>query len=609
MCGIAGILNLAGRLSPGEMAETAVRMAARLEHRGPDDLGIWHDEENYCSLIHRRLSIIDLSTGGHQPMQSDNGTIITFNGEIYNYKELRNTFLDAGEFFESQSDTEVLLRGLDLKGTDFLTHLDAMFAFGHYQPAKRTLLLARDPFGEKPIYYTFQNGIFAFASELSALAALPGFDATVDVDDIAFMLALQYVPAPRSIYKKCRKLPPGAFMRVTPYGPGEPRHYFQIGFGGEVTSSRSLDDAADELEDILTRSLRRRLISDVPVGAFLSGGLDSSVVVALAAKKLNRSIDTFTIGFTDNPASEHNEARAISRHLGTQHCEKLVSPGQLALLSSIAARIDEPLGDTSCLPTFLLSELARQKVTVALTGDGGDELFGGYARYTNCLQAGIGKSADIAARRWHLGRQYVSGNILVFADPDLKRLFGFMPDAIADKLMELRRTIDLDARPWVSRFRQVDVRDYLPGAVLAKVDRMSMQHGLETRTPYLSVEMAGFAAQLPANKVHDGNRGKLVLRQLAARYLPADVLDRPKKGFGLPETGWAVDKLAQYTQTLVGAPNSRLSGWIDPKQIQKYFETPSSGVMIYQYWSLIMMEVWLRSHPAIPASTAAHPSR
>jgi asparagine synthase (glutamine-hydrolysing) len=355
----------------------------------------------------------------------------------------------------------------------------------------------------------------------------------------------------------------------------------------------------------LLRSLRRRLLSDVPLGAFLSGGVDSSTVVALVTRRLNRPIQTFSIGFEGTASTEHESARSIAHHLGTDHHDQMVAPGDVAEMASfIAARLDEPNGDSSCLPTYLLSGLARRRVTVAVSGDGGDEIFGGYDRYFHC-EAAVERNRDrIAAGTWHAGRDYYSSRILIFDDRDLSLLYGGMPAASATVLAELRGRIDADPRPLVNVLRELDAANYLPGAVLPKVDRMSMQHSLEVRTPFLSVEVAEFGARLPASQISAGMNGKLVLKRLASRYLPAEWMERPKMGFGLPMLNWAEGSLRARTLALLSEPDAQLTRWLPIETIRAFFEQRGAGISVYQLWTLQILEHWLRTHPAERAERA-----
>lgn len=600
MCGIAGLFDLTGRLSP-ERLETAARsMAAALRHRGPDGQGFWTSPDGRCVLAHRRLSIIDPTPAGAQPMTWNDGRhIITFNGEIYNYPDLKSDLEVAGVVFRTRSDTEVLLAGLARYGTDFLARCDAMFALGWYEQEKRRLTLARDAFGEKPLYYFATPDVFAFASELHALSLAPGFDPTIDIDELAAYLAFQYVPAPHTIYRNCRKLEPGSILTVEQGQVGSPTRYFSFKTSGERTGTASLDELADELEELLVRALKGRLLSDVPLGAFLSGGMDSSTVAALITRKLNRSLKTFSIGFSGDVDSEHNDARAIANHLGTDHHEHLLGPNQTDMVEQLARCLDEPNADSSCLPTYLLSSFARKSVTVALSGDGGDEMFGGYGRYFDSVAATAENRDRIRAGTWTTGRDYYSGRVLIFEDRGLRALMGEAPDPMPSLVWRLRAAINQDSRPFINVFRELDSQHYLPGAVLAKVDRMSMQHSLEVRTPFLSVDVARFAARLPEDKIAVGRQGKLVLRRVAERFLPPDWLARPKKGFGMPVAGWGEAVMRPVVDGLLTSPDCRLVAWIPRAQLELYRTNSIGNSSFYQLWAVALLEHWLRTHPSL----------
>lgn len=603
MCGIAGIVDFSGCTPPAELRRIAVAMADNLSHRGPDAAGVWVAPDGTCALSHRRLSIIDLSEDGRQPMVAADGSrAISFNGEIYNYRELKAELEADGVHFRSRSDTEVLFAGLLREGAGFLPRTDAMFAFALYDADSRRLLLARDAFGEKPLYYWRWGSLFAFSSELSALTLVPGFDPVIERAAILDYLQFQYVPAPRTIYRDCRKLEPGTWLQVTVDGPDEPARWFSFRTSALVEDRRPLDDLADEAEAILLRSLRRRLISDVPLGAFLSGGLDSSTVAALITRHLGLPLRTFSIGFADTSDSEHGEAAEIARHLSTEHNERVVDADRTDLVGILGQRLDEPNADSSCLPTWLLSGFTREQVTVALSGDGGDEMFGGYNRYFDCAEAVAENRDRIQAGTWHAGRDYYSSRMLIFDDRDLRLLAGTDPDPVSSTTLQLRKAIDHDPRPLVNVLRELDAAHYMPGAVLAKVDRMSMQHALEVRTPFLSLELAHFASGLGADRIARGRTGKLVLRTLAGRYLPADWLARPKKGFGMPVSGWGEAAMRPVVTRLLDAPDCRLADWIGGDQLRRWWtEHGSSHASFYQLWALALLETWLRTHPAVPA--------
>jgi asparagine synthase (glutamine-hydrolysing) len=598
MCGIAGVIDKTGRLGRERVAALADAMATLMRHRGPDDAGVWVSTDGRVGLSHRRLSIIDLSAAGHQPMASADGRKqIVFNGEIYNFQELRAEMEGVGDRFATRTDTEVLLKLLERDGTAALDRLDGMFAFALFDEARGEMLLSRDIFGEKPLYYTDTPDYFAFASELSALTLLPGFDARIDSLTIMRFLAFQYVPAPETIYRSVRKLPPGCWLSRDAAGAITIERYWQFRTGAAEASRRPVADLADELEAILQRSVRRRLVSDVPSGAFLSGGVDSSVVVALAARMAGEPIKTFSIGFEGFAESEHLDAAEMARAIGTEHHEKLLRPDVVSLADTIARVLDEPNADTSCLPTYLLSAFAREKVTVALSGDGGDELFGGYGRYFATVEEGRRKAAEGGMEWWTPGTAYWSSRILVFPAEELNALAGGVPPEFARELDALRGALDTDTRPLINRLREMDAAHYMPGAVLAKVDRMSMQSSLEVRAPLIGREVADFAATLAADDCYAAGQGKLVLKAVGQRYLPPDWLARPKRGFGLPMGLWGAETLLPAARRLLLAEDSRLAAWIPRPMLEAYLNRQAREFSAYRTWSLLLLESWLRHHP------------
>lgn len=533
MCGIAGIILKRGQPGSIDTGAIARRMADMMAHRGPDDSGVWVSPDGRVALSHRRLAIIDLSAAGHQPMTGRSGrTHIVFNGEIYNFPELRARLEAEGVAFRSDSDTEVLLEALEQDGAAALDALDAMFAFAWFDEASGRLMLARDIFGEKPLYYTDNDTCFAFASELSALAEVPGFDDRIDGDTIARYLAYQYVPAPGTIYRGARKLPPAHLLTREADGTIATRAYWRFVPDGPAEPARSLAEAADELEAILVRTVRQRLISDVPLGAFLSGGVDSSVVVALAARVLGQPVKTFTIGFAGFAESEHPDAAEVAGLLGTDHHEQVLTPDSVGLCEHIGRVLDEPNADSSCLPTFLLSRFTREAVTVALV----------------------------------------------------------------DELATARAGLDADPRPLVHRLREADVRMYLPGAVLAKVDRMSMQSSLEVRAPLLGREVAAFGQRLAASECVRDGAGKRVLKEVARRYLPPTIIDRPKRGFGLPMGLWGAEALLPAARALLLSGPACLAAWIPRDRLARYLDRMARDFSAYRVWALLVLEFWLRTH-------------
>ncbi len=611
MCGIAGLYLPHGVVLGPDAARGAVGgMTGAMVHRGPDADGIWSDSLGRCVLGHRRLSIIDTSDAGVQPMTGADGRhVVTFNGELYNYQEIRPTLQALGRRFQGRTDTEVLLEAMAEWGVDALPRFDGMFAFAMFDAASGALTLARDPFGEKPLYYTrLAGGAVAFASELQALERCPGFDARVDVAAMAEVLSFQYIGAPRCIYASVKKLQPGCWMRIDPDGGAATGRYFAYQPGSTGYSRRPLSDLADELEDILVRSIARRMIADVPLGAFLSGGVDSSTVCALVRRKLGRPLKTFSMGFLDAPESEHLAARAFAEHLGTEHYDEVLEPDISGFLTDIGSRLDEPNADSSCLPTYLLSRFARRHVTVSISGDGGDEMFGGYGRYFSTLD-------DLARRRrgeiggeWTAGGVYYGNRVLVSAEPQVEQLLGFVPPAYAQLLCGLRARVDASGEALLGEMRRTDAENYMPGAVLPKVDRMSMQCSLEVRTPFLNAEVARFAERLPDAALVDGTRGKLVLREIAYRYLPRELVDLPKKGFGLPLSDWARASMLEVAGRLLENDDSRLRATFGPQGIARFMahqRTPGQ-FSPYQVWATAMLESWLRHHPVeLPSAAEA----
>lgn len=601
MCGIAGLITLSGRPTKEEMKNLVTRMADTMVHRGPDSSGVWVDPTGYCAFSHRRLSILDLSPAGHQPMESrDKRFCMTFNGEIYNYLELRPEIEAHGYSFHTRTDTEVLIEALRLWGSDTFLKLDGMYAFGVYDAKSKELLLGRDPFGEKPLYYISTPEFFAFASELQALQTLPFFDSSVGLDELAEYLCFQYIGASRTLYRSVKKIPPGHYLTLGMDGTLKLNRYFEFKPGQGEISKAGLNELADELEDILTRSIRRRMIADVPLGAFLSGGVDSSTVVALIRKVLGVPVKTFSVGFSGTDETEHLAARKIAKHLGTEHHEKILTPDASNFLYKIGGLLDEPNGDSSCLPTYLLSQFAREKVTVAISGDGGDEMFGGYGRYFATLE-----EAKKGLFGWHAGKSYYSSRILFFEEDHIKELFGFVPDGLKEVLKALRDGMNMSEPPLLlNSMRKTDIENYMPGAVLPKVDRMSMQHSLEVRTPFLNLEVARFAEKLPLSAMYDNRFGKLVLRTITCRYIPSEIVNTPKKGFGLPMSGWGREDLLKTAGDLLESNDSSLMTSLGKGAVSRFMERQRNkyAFSTYQVWAICVLESYLKRRPASLAS-------
>jgi asparagine synthase (glutamine-hydrolysing) len=546
MCGIAGYWT------PGTIdKETINTMLNTIVHRGPDDSGVWHGGRGSVVLGQRRLAIIDLSPGGHQPMLADDGkTVITFNGEIYNYLELKQELESKGVRFRSQSDTEVLLKGYEVWGGNVLDKLVGMFAFVLWDERKQQLFCARDRAGEKPLYYAQGERGFAFASELQALAVLPWVDTTLDREAVALYLNHSYIPAPHSIYKGVRKLPPAHAMTIDAKGMKTWRYWDPVAFVSQGVVDISEGEALEQLEALLRSSVKGQMIADVPLGAFLSGGIDSSTVVSMMQELSDRPVKTFTIGFAEARFNEAEHARAVAEYLGTEHtCEYLTEQDSLNLIPQLPGMYGEPFADASALPTHLVSRVARKHVTVSLSGDGGDEAFGGYTRHgglegyaplLNTLSpfAHVLKPvvklmpSRISRLEPYLGKPlqvFYRSSFGTFKDHEVRSLTGLQPYNF-----EFERAWNVPNLSVRRRAMLSDMLSYMPEAVLVKVDRAAMATSLETRAPLLDHRILEWSLRLPEKLVQD----KYILKQLAFKRLPKSLLERPKQGFGVPLAEW-----------------------------------------------------------------------
>lgn len=642
MCGIAGVLDPKRALPAEALEDLARRMARCLAHRGPDAEGLWVDAGAGLALAHRRLAIIDLSPGGAQPMRSRNGRFsVVFNGEIYNFPELR-AGLEASPGFpgwRGRSDTEVLLEALAAWGLETtLARATGMFALALWDAAERTLTLVRDRLGEKPLYYGRLGGLWAFASELKALRALPGVSPDLDREALTLYLRHSCVPAPRSIYRGVFKLPPGSYvtLRAGQTEAPEPTPYWSLrdvvqdGLDRPFTGSD--DEAEAELERRLLRAVRGQMLSDVPLGALLSGGIDSSLVTALMQAQSSRPVRTFTVGYAEAAYDESREAARVARHLGCEHTELRLSPEDaLEAIPQLPEIFDEPFADASMLPTFLVSRLTRRHVTVCLSGDGGDELFAGYNRHLWAarLWRRLGRlprslrgaaAAGIRAlppRAWDtlfrtLGRgtrtpgfklHKLAGALPASGPEDLYRrlvstwprpadllLDGREPATLLDDPARWPRTSELTT--WV---QFLDAATYLPDDILAKVDRAAMAVSLESRAPFLDHEVVALAWRLPlALKLADG-QGKRILRRILHRYVPAELVERPKTGFGLPIDDWLRGPLKNWALALLSPARLRRDGLLHPEPVQRALQAHLSGRRDNQYllWNVLMLQAWL----------------
>jgi asparagine synthase (glutamine-hydrolysing) len=649
MCGLAGFWAVDG--DRREFAQVASRMTDSIRHRGPDDSGTWHNDGAGLVLAHRRLSILDLSAAGHQPMHSACGRYVTvFNGEIYNHGTLRSRLGAEGHApdWRGHADTETLLAGFAAWGVErTLEATVGMFAFALWDRRERVLTLARDRMGEKPLYYGWQGGTFLFGSELKALRAHPRFEARVDRSALSLLLRYNCIPDPHSIFEGIFKLRPGhllqiAMEHVVARETPAPRAWWRL---GEVirrsSASPLLGDekaAVDELERVLAQGVRDQMLSDVPLGAFLSGGVDSSTIVALMQSASSTPVKTFTIGFDEAGYDEAAYANAIARHLGTEHHEVYVQPRDaLNVIPRLPTLYCEPFADSSQIPTFLVSELARQHVTVALSGDGGDELFGGYNRYLaarvvwrrlNRLPPAVRRAVAGALRgvpprgwdclfglasRWLPTRLRVANagekahklaGVLCLTDGEAfyRQLRSHWEDPgsvviggaeTADSPMDAG---GLSAGDCLEQWMMAqDAQTYLPDDILVKVDRAAMANSLETRVPLLDHRVVELAWRLPLKCKIRGEEGKWALRQVLYRHIPTATIERPKMGFAIPLNEWLRGPLREWAEDLLDAARLRREGYLEPEPIRRIWDLHLSGKSSEQYrlWDVLMFQAWL----------------
>jgi asparagine synthase (glutamine-hydrolysing) len=624
MCGIAGFTDLTDAdVVPSDRARVEA-MCGAMRHRGPDDDG-FHVAPG-VALGMRRLSIIDLSTG-HQPIHNEDGTVsVVFNGEIYNYRELRSVLKRAGHRFSTASDTETIVHGYEQWGTGVFAKLRGMFGIAIWDARERLLLLARDRAGIKPLYYAEAAGRLFFGSEAKCLLANPEIDRSLDPAALDHYLAYLYTPRDRAIFRGMRKLPPGHYLSAR-RGRVEVTRYWELPVDRTFTGTE--DEALEALDETLSGAVRSHMISDVPLGAFLSGGIDSSVVVGLMARASTRPVKTFSIGFEEARFNELPHARRVARHLGTEHHELIVRPDALDILDRVIWHFDEPFGDASAIPTWYVSEMARRHVTVVLSGDGGDELFGGYDRYLphprvasfDRLAPGVGRAVAAAAWRViphgtrgrnflrHVGRdprgRYLDSVTFYHADeraallaPEVRASLGAW-NAEAAFAAPFER---LGALPLAAQMMAFDFDTYLPGDCLTKVDRMSMAHSIESRVPLLDHEVVELAASLPVEmKIRgqsESGRRKHLLKQLAFRLVPREMLERPKQGFGVPIGDWFRGSLREVFGDILGASSTRQRGYFDTTFVDRVLQEHLSGRRDHalRLWQLVVFELWHRQY-------------
>lgn len=640
MCGITGFLH-----HTADSGAVINRMTDSLQHRGPDTGGVWRDDETGIALGHRRLSIVDLSPAGSQPMASGSGRyVLCYNGEIYNFTELRPELEKSGYRFRGHSDTEVLLAAIETWGTDrALDQISGMFAFALWDRSERALTLARDRVGKKPLYYGWCGKAFLFGSELKAITKHPDFDSTISRSALGELTRFGWIPEPLSIYVSIRKLAPGCRIRIsagaTPWSD-EPEYYWHAnaaclnarshGFSG------SYEEATDQLDTLLHDAVGRRMIADVELGALLSGGIDSTTVVAMMQRQADRPVKTFCIGFREPKFNEAEHAVAIASHLGTDHHELYVTPEQcLDIVDRLPAVYDEPFADLSQVPTLLVSQLARNKVKVVLSGDGGDELFAGYTHYFEALQQWQHlQRTPMPLRKLarYLARQYERSSWKMFrGSAGESRMHGWQ--RTGSKLEKRTRgwncrtpqqfLIDRNARfnrpgmlvnhyvqeditirsatQWATgvdsllQMQHLDYIGYLPGDILVKVDRASMSVGLEVRAPILDTGVAEFAWSLPTGFLVDAHGGKRILKDVMNRYVPAELTRRPKRGFSPPIEHWLRGPLHDWARDLLDPSSLSQQGFLRPETVETIWKQHMAGWRNHSnlIWSLLMFQSWL----------------
>lgn len=648
MCGITGFLTRGG-LASGQMAANVQAMTERLSHRGPDDSGIWLDVDAGIALGHRRLSIIDISAAGHQPMVSASGRyILSYNGEVYNHLEIRDDLTSRGITFRGESDTETLLAAVEAFGIEPMLEMSrGMFAFALWDKKDRVLTLARDRLGQKPLYYGWAGNSLLFASELKAMRSHPQWVGAMNRDILPAYLRLSYVPEPFTIYKDIHKLRPGHLLtvkagsggtiseQITPYWSAS-----EAATQGLQSELRNLSEAeaTDQLEAILGEAVEQRMISDVPLGAFLSGGIDSSLIVALMQAASSRPVKTFTIGFEEADYDESPHATRVAQHLGTDHTELRLSPGDaLEVIPDLPGMWDEPFADSSQIPTYFVSRMARQDVTVALSGDGGDELFGGYNRHV------WGPAIWAKIRYFPLPLRRAAGRLIQAVSPaTIDRAYGLLKTGsvseqnhqsnvgfkahkfshalMSDNPAQLYRNLrsiwqnpealltgstlepdlpelDLDKAPGDSMAEKMmfcDLISYLPGDILTKVDRASMAVSLEARSPFLDHKVVEFSWCLPESFKIRSMGGKWIVRRLLEKYIPREITERPKAGFGLPIDSWLRTELKDWMLDHLSPERLASDGIFRPDKVQKIIDSHLSGKRDFQHqlWNFVMFQAW-----------------
>ena len=652
MCGITGFWNTSTELDSQNLQTIVQRMTSTLIRRGPDDGGNWVDESKGIALGHRRLAILDLSPEGHQPMISRDGRyVIVFNGEIYNFLELRQKLEKLGHKFRGHSDTEVMLASFCQWGLErSVQSFNGMFAFALWDRQEQVLHLGRDRFGEKPLYYTWLGKTLLFGSELKALRAYPNFQPSINRNALTGLLRQKYIPAPYSIYEDVYKLPPGTILTCNGTDTfSQPLSYWSAKEVAESSVAKPFRgteaEAIEQLDALLKNSVARRMVSDVPLGAFLSGGIDSSTIVALMQAQSSEPIKTFSIGFKEEGYNEAHYAKAVAKHLGTEHTELYVTSDQaLNVIPNLPHLYDEPFGDASQIPTFLLSQLTRKHVTVSLSGDAGDELFTGYERYLvgnrifqkidwmpkQLRQFANNRLKVISASTWNRiltpmspllpsiikhptpGEQINKiAEVLAATEPEVfyLRLISDLkdPESFIVNGSELSTVIN-NSQLWaklshcLESFMYLDTMTYLPDDILVKVDRASMGVSLESRIPFLDPHVFEFAWHLPLSMKVRNSKGKYILRRILEQYVPQELIERPKMGFGVPIDSWLRGPLRDWAEDLLDENRLRQEGFFHSQPIRQIWKEHLSGERDWHYglWNVLMFQAWLSETATSP---------
>ena len=624
MCGITGWIKLdENDASPNSQA-VLHSMCERIVHRGPDSEGIWTDDR--VALGMRRLSIIDLKTGDQPVFNEDRSVIAMQNGELYNYREVRGELERRGHQFTTQTDTEIIPHLYEEYGEAFVEHINGMFAIALWDSARKRLILARDRFGEKPLYYGVFDGKLVYASEPKSILVHPSVKAELDLDALRHYLSFDYVPAPMSIYKGIYKLP-AAHILIVENGEVRTRRYWNLDFhkNGNVPS---IEKAASELRELLSDAVRMRLVSDVPLGILLSGGIDSSTVAAFATQHATEKVKTFSIGFEEDSFDESRYARLVAKHLNTEHFEDRLSAEKAGdLISEIGQWLDEPLSDGSLIPTYLLARFVRQHVTVALGGDGGDELFAGYPMYVahkmaavygavpGFLRRGViepvvnalpvstsNMSFDYKAKRFvrasHLdpvARHHTwFGSFSIEQQQDLLTR-EIISQTSGDIYRGARDTLNLiDSTNEIERMQFLDINFYMAEDILTKVDRAAMAVSLETRAPFLDPRVGQFAASIPVDYKLRGRKGKYILKQAVKDLLPREILSRPKKGFGIPIAEWLKGRLNPLLHDMLAPHKLNQQGIFNAERVQRLIREHESNAASHhkELWTLLVFQLW-----------------